>query len=265
MGPEGLLDGKIALVTGGARGIGEAIVRTFADQGASVVFVDKNRALGYALEEELNDEGFPVLFSFGDLTKPNTSRSAVDLAVSSYGGIDILVNNAGVNDFVGLEDDPRKFLQSLKKNLLHYFYTAHFAREHLISSRGTIINISSKVALMGEGHTSGYAAAKGGILGLTKEWALDLAQHGIRVNAIVPAQVWTPLAQEYLAKNPKGQLLKERLERSIPLERRFTSTQEVANTALFLASDLSTHITGSEIYPNGGYFLDNRFLEKGFK
>lgn len=257
---EKLLNEKVTVVTGGARGIGEAIVRKFTEEGALVAFIDINSHRGALLEQELNGLGYNTLFYFGNLARSTTVCDFIQKTVDRFSKIDVLVNNAGVNDFVGLEDDPKKFIISLEKNLFHYFYTAHFALPYLIQSKGAIINISSKVALMGEGHTSGYAASKGGILALTKEWALDLAKYGIRVNSVIPAQVWTPLAEEAILKHPKGQELKNQLESQIPLERRFTSPKEIADTALYLASDLSSHTTGSELHPNGGYSLDSRFL-----
>ncbi len=261
---EKLLADKIAIVTGGARGIGEAVVRKFSEEGAAVSFIDINKILGVSLSQELNELGYNTFFFHGDLMKSSTVVDFIERTINQFNKIDILVNNAGVNDFIGLEDDPNKFITSLEKNLFHYFYTAHYALPYLIQSKGVIVNISSKVALMGEGHTSGYAAAKGGILALTKEWALDLAKYGIRVNSVIPAQVWTPLAEEAVTKNPQGQALKNYLESKIPLGKRFTNVQEVANTVLYLASALSQHTTGSELHPNGGYFLDNRFLNKNF-
>lgn len=254
---EKLLADKVAVVTGGARGIGEAIVRKFSEEGAAVSFIDINKILGVSLDQELKELGYNTFFFHGNLMKSSTVVDFIGKTVNKFNKMDILVNNAGVNDFIGLEDDPKKFIASLEKNLFHYFYTAHYALPYLIQSSGVIVNISSKVALLGEGHTSGYAAAKGGILALTKEWALGLSQYGIRVNSVVPAQVWTPLAEETLSKNLQGQALKKYLESQVPLGKRFTNPQEVANTVLYLASDLSSHTTGSELHPNGGYFLDN--------
>lgn len=259
---ERLLENKVAIVTGGARGIGEAIVRKFTEHGASVSILDRDESLGTKLASELVDMGFNVAFQSTELEDENQVRESIEQTGLRFGGIDILVNNAGANDFVGLQRTPSEFRRSLERNLVHYFTTAHYTLPYLISSQGSIINVASKVALMGEGGTSGYAAAKGGILGLTKEWALDLADRGIRVNAIVPAQVLTPQGQEFFASSPENQALKRHIEGSIPLGRRFTNPDEVANFALFLASGLSSHTTGTEIYPTGGYLLDPRFLKQ---
>jgi len=248
-----LLERKVALITGGAKGIGRSIVETFTSEGSFVSFIDKDDESGSKLEQQLKLKSPNLFFQHGDVTDLQTVEDFIETTVKKFGRLDILINNAGVNDFVGLEASPQEFLDSLNRNLYHYFYTAHFALPYLKKTQGTIINISSKVAFMGEGHTSGYAAAKGGVNGLTAEWAFDLTKYGIRVNAIVPAIVSTPQAQEYFKNHPEAE---KKAKKRVPFGKRLTTPKEIADTALFLASDLSSHYTGEFLRPNGGYFLE---------
>ena len=192
------LEGKVALVTGGSKGIGEAITRTLLAEGALVANVNRSSAEGKVLEAEYAERGQRCMFIQGDLTQIEACERAVNTTLQEFGQIDILVNNAGVNDGVSLTDGPQAFWGSLERNLIHYYAMAHYALDALKASQGAIINISSKVAATGQGGTSGYAASKGAINGLTREWALDLAAYKIRVNTVVPAETWTPLYAELI-------------------------------------------------------------------
>lgn len=244
------LGGKAILVTGGSSGIGRSLVAAFRSEGACVVCVDRNPS---------PDECDEVRSVCGDLTDPATCAAAVAAAVGAFGGVDALVNNAGRNDGVGLEAGPEAFAASLQENLVHYYTMAHCARPHLERSRGCIVNVGSKVAVTGQGQTSGYAAAKGGVLALTREWALELAPKSVRVNAVLPAEVWTPLYESWLASQSDPAAERKRIEASIPLGRRFTTVDEIANTVVFLASPRSSHTTGQILYVDGGYtHLDRR-------
>lgn len=247
------LQDKVALVTGGSRGIGFGIVRSLLNEGARIANVNRSEAEGRQLQADYAAQGQDCYFIQGDLTDLDACQRAVDTAMQKFGRIDILVNNAGVNDGVGLEDGPAAFMQSLQKNLIHYYAMAHFALPALRESRGCIINIGSKVCETGQGGTSGYAASKGGINGLTREWAVDLAKDGIRVNAVLPAETWTPLYERCLAAMPDPQAAKAEIERLIPLEQRFTTIEELADMVVFLASPRSSHTTGQIIFVDGGY------------
>lgn len=247
------LDGKVALVTGGSKGIGLGIVQRLIAEGARVANVNRSEAEGRALESQYADEGKECYFIPGDLSNEAACRRAVELTLQRYGRIDILVNNAGVNDGVGLDAGVAAFIESLKRNLIHVYAMTHYALEALKRSRGTIINIGSKVCETGQGGTSGYAASKGGINALTREWAVDLAPHGIRVNAVLPAETWTPLYEKCLAAMPDPAAAKAEMEQLIPLGRRFTTIEELANMAVFLASPCSSHTTGQIIFVDGGY------------
>ncbi len=247
------LQDKVALVTGGSKGIGVGIVRRLLAEGARVANVNRSESEGVALEREFTAQGKECFFIQGDLTDVNACRNAVDQTLKRFGRLDILVNNAGVNDGVGLDAGVDAFVESLRRNLIHCYAMAHFALDALKKSRGTIINIGSKVCETGQGGTSGYAASKGGINGLTREWAVDLAPHGIRVNAVLPAETWTPLYEKCLAAMPDPAAAKAEMERLIPFERRFTTIEELANMAVFLASPCSSHTTGQIIFVDGGY------------
>ena len=171
----------------------------------------------------------------------------------------MLVNNAGRNDGVGLDAGPEAFAASLRQNLVHYYTMLHVARAHLERARGAVVNVGSKVAVTGQGGTSAYAAAKAGVLGLTREWALELAPAGVRVNAVVPAEVMTPLYERWLATLPDPDAERRRIERSIPLGRRFTTPEEIADTVAFVASRRASHTTGQVLFVDGGYtHLDRR-------
>lgn len=247
------LQDKVVLVTGGSKGIGAGIVRSFLAEGAKVANVNRSTSEGQALEAEYAAKGQDCFFIQGDLTDVEACRNAVQATFEKFGRIDVLVNNAGVNDGVGLEAGPDAFVESLRKNLVHVYAMAHFALDALKQSRGSIINIGSKVAVTGQGGTSAYAAAKGGINGLTREWAVDLAKDGIRVNAVIPAETWTPLYENWLntMDDPAG--MRASIEKMIPFEQRFTTCEEIADAVVFLASAKSAHTTGQIMYVDGGY------------
>ncbi len=255
-----LLQNKVVIVTGGASGIGRTIVKACTQHGAIVVFVDMNKELGTQLSHELSNISKKHLFVHGNLTNEETCKQVVTEALKYFDRIDVLINNAGYNDKIGLSASPSAFKKSVEMNLMHYFMMLHYAVEPLKKSKGTVINIASKVALTGQGNTSGYAAAKGAILALTREWAVELAPYGIRVNAVVPAEVFTDAYQQWIASFAHPEHTLQQIKEKIPLEQRMTTTQEIANTVLFIASPLASHTTGQFLTVDGGYVhLDRAF------
>ncbi len=255
------LNNKVILITGGAKGIGEAITRAAAEEGAIPVVIDRDEEAGRKIEKELAGAGINAKWISAELSVSDSCLQAVETAVEKYGRIDGLVNNAGVNDRVGLEHgSPDEYLASLKRNLLHYYDMAHFALPHLKKSQGAIVNIGSKTAVTGQGGTSGYASAKGAVLGLTREWAVELLPYGIRVNAIVPAEVMTPLYRQWLSSFPDPEEKLKTITAKIPLGQRMTQPEEIASMAIFLLSTKAGHITGQHIFVDGGYTHLDRAL-----
>jgi L-fucose dehydrogenase len=255
------LDGKVVLVTGGAKGIGAAIVRALVHEGATPVIVDRDRKAADEVAREITSSRVRIEVIEAELTNPAECARAVDDAIGRTSRIDAVVNNAGVNDRVGLKDgSPGAFIESLSRNLVHVYAVTQRALPALKRARGAIVNIASKVAMTGQGGTSGYAAAKGGILALTREWAVELLPAGIRVNAVVPAEVMTPLYRQWLDSFPDPDSKLADITHRIPLERRMTTADEIAATVVFLLSARSGHTTGQHVIVDGGYVHLDRAL-----
>jgi L-fucose dehydrogenase len=252
---------KVVLITGGAKGIGAAIARGCAREGSLPIVVDKDGEAGKQLQMELQKSGASCGLICADLLPTANCASAVTQTLRDFGRLDVLVNNAGINDGAGLEHgSPEKFLRSLELNLHHYYNMTHYALPALKKSHGCIINIASKVAITGQGGTSGYAAAKGAILSLTREWAAELLPYGIRVNALLPAEVMTLLYKQWLGTfpDPEGKL--RQVTAKIPLGKRMTEPDEIAAMALFLMSAQASHVTAQHISVDGGYIHLDRAL-----
>jgi L-fucose dehydrogenase len=252
---------KVILITGGAKGIGAAITRTLAQEGAIPVIVDRDREAGEKLQSALLQRGSVSHLVVAELDTAEGCSGAVEQTLKKLGRIDALVNNAGVNDSIGLEKgSPDQFVASLQRNLLHYYNMAHYALPHLKRTGGSIVSISSKTAVTGQGGTSGYVASKGAILAMTREWSVELLPYGIRVNAVVPAEVMTPLYQQWLSTfaNPEEKL--KTIVAKIPLGKRMTTSEEIAAMVVFLISSKASHITGQHLYVDGGYVHLDRAL-----
>ena len=247
------LKDKVVIVTGGAKGIGEGIVWQLVYEGAIPVIVGRNEADNIKLLQEVAKVGkaFQVV---AELTDPAAAKNTIDAVVAQFGRIDGLINNAGVNDGIGLENGSYEgFLSSLHKNVIHYYLMAQHALPYLKESKGAIVNIGSKVADTGQGGTSAYAASNGARNALTREWAVELLPYGIRVNAVIVAECYTPLYETWINSLPHP---KEKLAdtvKKIPLESRMTTAAEIANAVVFLLSGKSSHTTGQLVYVDGGY------------
>ncbi|MDZ4312719.1 MAG: SDR family oxidoreductase [Cypionkella sp.] len=250
------LKGKVIIVTGGAAGIGGAISELLAAEGAvPVIFArrapdaDWLAALGpYAgwVQVELSDDA--------------QCGAAVAEARARFGPVYGLVNNAGVNDGVGIDAGPEAFRASLDLNLIHYYTLVHLLADDIKAASGAIVNISSKTAVTGQGNTSAYVAAKAAQLGLTREWAAAFAPHGVRVNAVIPAEVMTPLYARWIETfdDPAAKLAD--ITARIPLGQRMTEAAEIAAMVVFALSGRARHVTGQWLFVDGGYTHLDRAL-----
>ena len=248
------LKDKVVIVTGGAKGIGEGIVRLLAKEGAIPVIVGRNEADNLKVADDIIANGGQVFQLAVELTHPAEIEKAVQTVWDKFGRIDGLVNNAGVNDGVGLASgNYESFVASLHKNVIHYYLMAHHTLPALIKSKGAIVNIGSKVADTGQGGTSAYAASNGARNALTREWALELLPHSIRVNAVIVAECYTPLYESWIKTLPNPEEKLADITSKIPLDKRMTTAEEIGNAVLFLLSERSSHTTGQLVYVDGGY------------
>jgi L-fucose dehydrogenase len=255
------LKDKVVIVTGGAKGIGAAIVHSLAAEGAIPVIVDRDADAGKHLQSELQNSGANCALINVDVETPEICSQSIDQTLNAFGRIDALVNNAGRNDKVGLESGSvAEFVASLNRNLVHYYSMAHYALPHLKRSRGAIVNIGSKTAVTGQGSTSGYASSKGAVMALTREWAAELLPYGIRVNTVVPSEVMTPLYRSWLDTFPNPEEKLKNILSKIPLDQRMTTTDEIAAMVVFLLSAKSSHTTGQHLFVDGGYVHLDRAL-----
>ena len=257
------LQNKVIIVTGGSKGIGNAITHVLADEGAIPFIVSRDEKSVLKTVQQIQKKGGKCSFALAELKDPEQGKAAVEKVISTYGTLHGLVNNAGVNDGVGLENgDAESFIDSLKKNVVHYYVMTQACLPFLKENKGSIVNIGSKVSLTGQGGTSAYAAACGGRNALTREWAVELLPHSIRVNAVIVAESYTPLYEKWIntLPNPKEKL--NQIESKIPLEKRMTTPQEIANTVAFLLSEKSSHTTGQFLFVDGGYIHLDRSLNQ---
>ena len=245
----GLRD-KIVLVTGGAKGIGAATVKAFLVEDCKVVIVDRDTKAGPILAKS---SGSKARFVEADLTNLKSCKQAIEQTVSCFGGLDVLVNNAGFNDGLGLETSPEDFMTSVQNNLLHVYAMTHYSLPQLRKGQGSILNLGSKVSVTGQGKTSAYAAAKGAISALTREWAVALAPEKVRVNCVIPAECITDQYEQFFQTQTNPEAAKKAIADIVPFEQRLTTPEEIAQTIVFLASNRSSHTTGQLVFVDGGY------------
>jgi glucose 1-dehydrogenase len=242
------LQGKVALVTGGAQGIGLACAQRFAADGAKVAIVDRDAAQGREVAAAI---GASARFIAGDVTEPGIARRALDETVAAFGGVDILLNNAGIThaaDFLDITEED--FDRVLDINLRSYFTFGQAVARHMVQTgrKGSIINMSSINSIVAIPNQVPYCVSKGGVNMLTRVMAISLAPKGIRVNAIGPGTIATELARNAVMGSP--QAMRNIMART-PLGR-LGEPEEVANVASFLAGDESGYFTGQTLYPDGG-------------
>jgi len=252
---------KVIIVTGGAKGIGEGISESLALESAMVAIVGRNENDNLLCIEKIQAIGGQAFSFVAELSDPNQCKKVIDEIFNKFGRIDGLVNNAGINDGVGLANGTyEKFVQSLHSNLIHYYLLAQACLPHLIRTKGSIVNIGSKVAETGQGGTSAYAASNGGRNALTREWAVELLPHGIRVNAVIVAECYTPMYDKWIQTLPNPSETLREIENRIPLGKRMTTKEELGAMVTFLLSNKSSHTTGQLIHVDGGYVHLDRSL-----
>ncbi len=253
------LQGKVIIVTGGGSGIGASVVEKLSLIGATPVILDKSKP-DTTSYENIKQRCPLAVWKTLNLCIDKECEKAVKEILEDFRQIDGLVNNAGINDSIGLRAGSKEFRNSLDRNLVHYYTMANLCASELKKTKGSIVNVSSKVVLTGQSGTSAYAAAKGGILALTREWAAEFADCGLRVNAVIPGETMTPMYKSWLDgfDNPDEKL--NRIIKRIPLEKRMTQASEVAMPIVFLLSRWAGHITGQFLVVDGGYSHLDRAL-----
>lgn len=249
-----LLDQKVAIVTGGSRGIGEAIVNKFAEQGCSVAFTyvsDSSAEKAKQLCDKWSGSGINMKAFQSDAGRYSDCENLIHQVLEEWGHIDVLVNNAGISkDNLLMRMSEEQWDSVMEINLKSVFnMTKHVMRPMMKAKSGSIINMSSVIGMMGNGGQSSYAASKAGIIGFTKSIAKELGSRNIRCNAIAPGFVETDMTA-YL-KDGEGA---EKYKEGIPLNR-FAKGEDIANACLFLASDLAAYITGDVLNVSGGLLI----------
>lgn len=246
------LQNKVVIVTGGGSGIGGAISRRLAQEGAIPVILARRAPDGVFLSDLRADQPKAGWVQV-DLSQDAQIEGAIKEVHAHWGQAYGLVNNAGTNDGVGLDAGPAAFRASLDQNLIHYYTLVHLLQDDLKANHGAIVNISSKTGVTGQGSTSAYVAAKAAQLGLTREWAAAFAPHGVRVNAVIPAEVLTPMYDAWLDTFPDRDAKLAEITRRIPLGQRMTLDTEMADTVVFTLSPRAGHTTGQWLFVDGGY------------
>jgi NAD(P)-dependent dehydrogenase (short-subunit alcohol dehydrogenase family) len=249
------LSGKVAIITGGASGIGEASSRLFAEEGANIVIADINEDETEKLVMELKEKGYNVIGAKCDVSNEFEVQALIEKTITSFGKIDIMFNNAGIILPKTLEDiSVGEWDNLFSINVKSMYLTIKHAISYLKNTKGSIINMASMTGVIGQRKNAAYSATKGAIIAMTKAAAIDYAPYGVRVNAICPAGVDTPLLNKWFSQQKDPKKAKIDSDRSHMLG--YTaSTLEIARVALFLASDDSSFITGEDVHVEGGATL----------
>lgn len=247
------LESKVVIVTGGASGLGKAMVEAFAEEGATVVIADVNKADGLQFASDLSSQGKQADFLFLDVSDAEQVNTAIDSVFKKYGKIDVLCNNAGVNvRKFALDISPEEWQKVINVNLSGMFYCAQAVGRVMVQQKsGKIINTASVSAVRGHLKRAPYASAKGGVYQMTKVLAHEWGQYNVNVNAIGPGFVETPLTSKLI----NGPGVREEMTSKIPMKR-LGKTEDIVGPVLFLASDCSSYITGQLILIDGGRTID---------
>jgi len=244
------LDGKVALVTGGSRGIGLEVAKLLASRGAKLFLVDVNEPVLLETEQNLKNQGIDVAVCVADISSSEQAQKAVDTCIKQFEKIDILVNNAGItrdNLSIRMKDEDWELV--LRVNLTGSFYMARAASKMMMRARyGRIVNVASVVGVMGNAGQVNYSASKAGVIGMTKTMAKELASRGVTVNAVAPGFIDTPMTA-VLSEEVRNAMIA-----TIPMSR-YGKPEEVASAIAFLASDEAAYITGQVLVIDGGLHM----------
>ena len=249
---------KVVIVTGGSKGIGEGCARVFCREGGLVSILARGADAGMALATELTDRGpGRAIYIPCDVGDHLQLKQAIEQTVAQFGRLDCIINNAGQHPAaMTIDETSVEFMQELMRiNYLSTFAGSHYAVPHLRRTRGTIVNISSMTAVLGQEHSTAYCATKGAQVSLTKALAIELGREGIRVNAILPSNIDTPMMRDWAATLSDPASALNRVS-DMQVFGRMGTIEEMGEVALFLASDESSFITGQAIEAEGGASLD---------
>ena len=249
------LKDRVAIVTGSSKGIGEGIAREFSREGAKVVIVCRNEQEGTAMAKKLGSSEGRAIFVRTDVTDTQSIQRLIDETVKAFGRIDILVNNAGYHLSKSIEDTSEEewdFI--LKTNLYSTFRCSKYALPYLKETQGSIIHISSMVGLVGQPNAGAYAATKGGQIAMTRNMAIDLAPYHIRVNAICPGWIQTPLVDDWFSQQEDEEAARKYIFAAHPIGR-IGTIEDCGKAAVYLASDDASFVTGITLNLDGGITL----------
>ncbi len=249
---------RVVIVTGGSKGIGEGCARVFCAEGGLVAILARGQQAGEALAEELTKSGpGRAIYLPCNVGRHEELKLAIENTVAEFGRLDCLINNAGVHPPAWtLEETSIEDMEELMRiNYLSTFAGAKYALPHLRKTKGTIINMSSMTAILGQEHSTAYCATKGAQVSFTKSLAIELGPAGIRVNAILPSNIDTPLMRDWAATLPDPAFALDRVSK-LQVFNRMGTIEEIGRIALFLATDDSSFLTGQAIEAEGGASLD---------
>ena len=249
------LKDKVAIVTGSSKGIGEGIAKEFSLEGAKIVVVCRNEQEGNAMAKELGSDEGRAIFVKTDVTDSQSIQNMIEVTAKTFGRIDILVNNAGYHLSKSIEhtsEEEWDFIQ--KTNLYSTFRCSKYAIPYLKKTQGNIIHISSMVGLVGQPNAGAYAATKGGQIAMMKNMAIDLAEYHIRVNAICPGWIQTPLVDDWFGQQEDEEASRKYIFAAHPIGR-IGTIEDCGKAAVYLASDDSSFVTGITLNLDGGITL----------
>ncbi|MFF2089826.1 SDR family NAD(P)-dependent oxidoreductase [Paenibacillus sp. NPDC058174] len=248
------LQGKVALVTGAGSGIGRTTAELFAREGASVIVNDIDETAGDETVQRINAAGGQGIFIHADVTDSDSVKGMAEKAIEAYGVIDVLFNNAGVSGVGAIHElEPEAWDRVIRVNLRGVFLPCKHILPYMMERKsGAIINMSSCVAEIGLARRASYSASKGAVLALTKSMQVDYAKYNIRVNALLPGTIMTPFVEQYLQSAYEDPVAAIEAIKTRQLSGELGRPEDVANAALFLASDEASFMMGSPLYIDGG-------------